>query len=38
MSKDIVSGLDYAIANLETTFGGDDYPIRAIRFQTVPTR
>ena len=24
--KDIVSGLDYAIANLETTFGGDDYP------------
>lgn len=21
-----VSGLDYAIANLETTFGGDDYP------------
>ena len=24
--KDVVSGLDYAIANLETTFGGDDYP------------
>ena len=24
-SKDVVSGLDYAIANLETTFGGDSY-------------
>ena len=24
--KDAVSGLDYAIANLETTFGGDNYP------------
>ena len=24
-SKDVVSGLDYAIANLETTFGGDNY-------------
>ena len=24
--KDTVSELDYAIANLETTFGGDDYP------------
>lgn len=23
--KDVVSGLDYAIANLETTFGGDKY-------------
>ena len=25
-SKDVVSGLDYAVANLETTFGGDKYP------------
>ena len=23
--KDVISGLDYAIANLETTFGGDNY-------------
>ena len=25
-TKDVVSGLDYAVANLETTFGGDKYP------------